>query len=565
MKNVPDPVDEVNQNLCHDPDQWNSFTTPADLLNSSRAKFIEGGLDDAKQAYWVTRQVNALQWLLKKAANKPKLEGVTADEKKADRLIAKAELKWVSSREWIELKGLVNRPHSAIYLLSEGLTTTKMTRGMSIDTLQNRHLWASMNGSKPDATHLGAVALPSRIRIRSLPIARILHEICDGKLPYNKSQGLVILHPFKMLVYLENDIRNRLEELRKACHDHNLQMGPTVCGSDQLPIRNDNTRSVFSSDDFFKLEINWQSLTLEDKEEAARDFGCLVEFIDQYLIPLRAALRTAAEVYFAELWYLFTPGSLIYIKNRKTPQKVWKVIGGTGGRKDIDLAFRTEEELQSRLSWKNHCSPFSLECYYIDWNGACYYRVQKTFVIEEYSDIQLIDSLPFLPLHRAEEQGLVNRDELLERASQFVQCTKPTYGYYLGRSMSLAPDGHKLRQSNQNTSGMGSVMTLSEHVESQVMVDFERGFQHNPDWAIESSEPLSLTTSMAELLKDNIDPVIDDDRAWDIRIAEPILASSDLSQKREEQGATLSAEDKLILPARVVAFVFRTRRWGMIV
>lgn len=161
-----------------------------------------------------------------------------------------------------------------------------------------------------------------------------------------------------------------------------------------------------------------------------------------------------------------------------------------------------------------------------------------------------------------EQRGLINRKELLERADQFIECTKPTYRYYSGRSVNVAPNGHKLRQSDPFANNLGTVMTFSEHVESRVMVDFERGLQTIPDWAPDVGESSLSTSPEEELAGDYEDPIVEDDRVWDVRIAERILGSHNSSRAWEKHGADLSEDDKLLLPARVIAFAFRNRRWG---
>lgn len=359
---------------------------------------------------------------------------------------------------------------------------------------------------------------------------RILSGLCDDKLNYDRDEGLIIFRPFKIFEHLEPNIRNKLNELESGRNAY----GPRLPNPELDQAANGNsqaTGSQFNLDTIFRSDTDWLSLTTDEKKEAIRDLRCLVSFIDQYLVPFRKTLRTSSEVYFTQLWHLFMPGSPIYVKDKAIPQKVWRVIQGTGGRRNmLESSFSSSnQQLKLGSSFQKKCNPFVLDCYYIDWNGNRYIRIHKQFAIEEFSDLQAIASLPILPFRTAAQQGLINRNELLVRADQFIECIKPTYCYYSGRSMSLAPDGHRLRQPDPYSSDMGTVMTLSEYVESPVMVDFERGLQSIPDWAPDVQESSLSTTPREELSGDANHQFVEDDRVWDVRIAEGGLGLKDHS------------------------------------
>lgn len=505
-----------------------------------------------------------MQWLLSEAASKPEPEPELDDgTQDADvRAVATSELKVVTWTEWRISQGPVTESHSAIYLLSEEPPVRPTGLGIRSIHKMTKARQGTQN-LEQEMKLRGGLTLPPRILIRSLPIMRILLGLCDDKLNFSRNEGLIILRPFKIFEFLEQDIRARLDELHQARYDQGPQaklltseLANQVSNGDAKAA---HTKSSFDIDTVFGSGTDWTSLNHDEKEEAARDFECLVSFIDQYIVPMKETLRTATEVYFTQLWHLFSPGSLIYVKDKATPQKVWRVIQGTGGRRNMIEVQSLDQPLKLGAFSKNRCNPFVLDCYYIDWNGNRYIRIHKRFVIEEFSDLQPIASLPVLPFHMAEQQGLINREELMERAAQFVECTKPSYRYYSGRSMNSAPGGSRLWQVDND---MGRVLTVSEYVESQVMVDFERGLQTIPDWAPDAKESTMSATPDEEVSGDANHQFTEDDRVWDVRIAERVLDLQDYSSGWEKQDPNLSDDEKLLLPARVIAFVFRTRRWG---
>lgn len=528
-----------------------SLTEP---LKAKREFYNDSNFYEDNNA-WISKTVRVMQWLLWHAegSRKPKIAAGDKNGEKGERQIAITDFKPVTWKEWLDSKGPVTETHFAIYLLSEE-PPARFTRASLYTQTKSPTQSVERDTKWPAGQNI-----PSRIRIRSLPVIRILHGLCNRKLNHDIHYGLVILRPFKIFEYLEQEIRDKLEELRQARYDYGPQaksLAPETSNGDSKA-----TASTFNLETIFKHDTDWTSLTFDEKDEAARDFELLVSFIDQYLVPLRKSLRSASEVSFADLWHLFSPGSLIYVKDKTVPQKVWRVIQGTGGRRNM-AEPSPSDRLKLGAPLGNRCNPFVLDCYYIDWNGNQYIRIHKRFDIEDFSDLQAITSLPILPYNMAQQERLINRDELLERAAQFIECTKSSYRYYSGRSMNVAPDGHKLRQPDPYGSITGTVMTLSEHVESPVMIDFERGLQSIPDWAPDFSELSMSATPREELAGDSNDTYSEDDRVWDVRIAERVLGLKNNSLGWEKQGSYLSDDDKLLLPARVIAFVFRTRRWG---
>jgi hypothetical protein len=82
------------------------------------------------------------------------------------------------------------------------------------------------------------------------------------------------------------------------------------------------------------LGSNWDVLDTSEIQEALEDFRCLARFVNETLQPVRTYLQTEpTSVNFNDLWHLFITGSLVYVKDKSTPQKVWRVIQATGGRR----------------------------------------------------------------------------------------------------------------------------------------------------------------------------------------------------------------------------------------
>lgn len=486
------------------------------------------------------------------------------------------EIKRLTWFEWSRYDTSHMKEHHAVHILCEEPIGTGW-RGDELDT--SREPEGIVNLSRHSN---GIKTLPSRLRLCSLPAKRILATMAGNGLgPTRRSTTgetapPTILRPFKVLVYLEDKIRRRQSDLEQHCKE------PT--GRPMNPVHPEQTIKATSVDEkepaqtthsdifmrirdnsIFSASFDWTQLTLEERQEAAQDFGLLVSFMDEYIFPLRKALQGVQvdDVYFHELWHLFSTGSIVYVKDVTVPQKLWRVMQGTGGRRPIGRRMENVGPRRLGVSLgQTKCDPFNLDCFYIDFDGSEFVRVRKTFRFEEFNGLQSIRSLPIIPLHIAEHQGLIDRSILMDRAASFISHTKVSYCYYSGRSLSREPGGNVLRRPDSGT--MGSMAVLPDAIESAVVVDFQRCLHLIPDW-----NPRVFIYRLSKTPEDEVLPppggpeLVDDDRVWDLCLAERVLEHTDKGQSLERYGRTPpTGDDLLLLPDRVFVFVLRTRRWG---
>ncbi|EQB47229.1 hypothetical protein CGLO_13652 [Colletotrichum gloeosporioides Cg-14] len=456
----------------------------------------------------------------------------------------------------------------------------------------------------------GIQHLPPQIRIYSLAVRRILTRLTDGKLGNNGVGGYTtIFRPYKVLVYHEQAIREQLELLRSLC-----LAGDQIAGEDCLSPQHDTVEVEVSDDtekdvepqdglkdqfdthgqdnqsdagsnslstatgkseqrtrsglneDLLFTQANWHRHSHEELLEAQADWNVLVGFMDKYIFLLREALRDRDDmrVRFFELWHLFVPGDMVYVKDPNASQKLWRVVQGSGGAPSP--VFLPSSKNGTHLDYlklggtagTSKLSPFTLDCYYVDFDGTHFVRVLKRFQIEDFKDLASIKSLPILPLSVAEREGMVDTERVRRRGSTFISYTQPTYCYYRGRSLGHEPEGGVLRRPERGNFSSGAM--LSEIIESPVVIDFERCLQTIPDWK-PCRTPRELSVPFKEAAVPN--PLYDDDRGWDLRMAEDVLNYTDHSQTLEWNSRSPPTGDEvLLLPDRVFAYILRTRRWA---
>ncbi|KAF6816386.1 AAA family ATPase [Colletotrichum sojae] len=509
-----------------------------------------------------------------------------------DRLRGIPEMKLSTWKEWDKFPISIPEkdPKYAIDILVEDPPLTGLSRLGPDEENPSASIRLSV---RPD----GIPTLPSQISIFSLPIRRIIFDIADGRLRSDSINGFMnIYRPFKILVYLEDKIRQRAAELHKlfaestatptrqppaekdrdteghSISDGNVPDKTDAATEDDVESTHSQEQSEYDNrDERIFTHGYWNQLTREELQEAAEDFEVLVSFMDKYIFPLRRALRENddVKVSFRELWHLYTPGTIVYVKDSSVPQKLWRVIQVIGGtvrlRLDAPPPPRGVHVVNSSnylklggATGENRTPAFTLDCYYVDFNGTNYVRVLKSFAIDEFQGFVHVQGLPILPLHVATSEGLVDINAMQERGTEFISYTQQSYCYFRGRSVSYEPNGQVLRRPEGGT--VGSVAVLSESIESPVVVDFERCFNTLPDW-----KPCRVSKELTVLYPDARlpPPPYDDDRVWDLRMAEQVLNYTDQTQSIEIYGRHPPSEDDvLLLPNRVFAYVLRTRRWG---
>lgn len=307
-----------------------------------------------------------------------------------------------------------------------------------------------------------------------------------------------------------------------------------------------------------------------DSEEAMNDMRCLIRFMDEFIKPVRGPLQLPSQrnVRFSELWHLFQPGQLIYINNRDVPQKVWRVLQTTGGRRYLRPPYPDEmiNGLPPKRSRNNGYSEFILDCYSLDYDGSRFAPSFNCFTISKFDDARLIDSLPVYPISIAQKEHILDREAFMGRGQQFVECTKICHRYYSGRSLVRNGNGTRLPFRSDSDDDRAQ-MLISETIEGEVMIDFDRAFQRNPDWLPSFHELKSSVMDPRECEEDETDPFeekVEQDDVWDRRRRDEFINGDELKLFPWPRGIEPSGDDLLLLPDRVFGFVLRSRKWGKV-
>jgi hypothetical protein len=511
------------------------------------------------------------------------------------RVVAKPEIKRMSWDEWVAEGFAVTQGHresySAIDVLMEEPTSRRGYQPSSISA-RSKAGEAAETSTRQNSNDREEGPLPIRIRVNSFPARRILNSLCDVDYFHFRSSPPIIMRPFKVLAIHSNEINTKLADIeriytervdkpatsRKAADgplkdakdhakDGTSHENEAHCqGNDTVNIEDAVESDMTKADDRPPTQEpflhgmdsfeghNWDVLTLSEVKEALDDFRCLAQFVNETLQPVRTYLQDEPTlVNFNDIWHLFTTGSLVYVKDKSTPQKIWRVVQATGGRR-----YMKEPDPEIR-EWDTKYSPFVLDCYYLDFDGTDFVRVYRQFTIEMFEDFMPTAALQIMPLAVAERllSGF-NRADFRRQGEQFLTYLTPQYRYYQGTTLTRSPQGDPLFRETEDGR---SHRLFTEKVESQVVIDFERGIQANPEWGPHEREHDLGKADPAEY--DDVDEVTEKDSVWDVRVSDEFLRKEEIKRQRWNKSDALpEGDDLLLLPGRMVGYVLRTRSWG---
>ncbi|EGO60160.1 hypothetical protein NEUTE1DRAFT_143634 [Neurospora tetrasperma FGSC 2508] len=393
--------------------------------------------------------------------------------------------------------------------------------------------------------------LPDRIRIRSISLSIFLnYNIHDTALNWSSSKRtpFIIPRPFKFLVENDSDIREGLADLKQV----QAERFPTKSENDYYQAWN----AAMPVDELNPNVVDPHQLSEVQLTALIEDLGALVWLMDFYITPSLAIIPHADQVHFSDLWFCFPARSLIYVRDKEIPQKIWKVIQRTGGKRGSTYEPTTLSS--GRRSDSPHSvDTFVIDCFHFDHDDNRYVQTYHRIQIDPFEGRLPIMSLPVVPIHVAEREQLVDRSALVERGKLFVKCTRPSHMQYTGRNQVLRPNGAKLHEKDADVPD--NATRYAEWIESEVMVDFERALQEMPGW-----RPGLDELDLYKAPTGEIDFGIDIDTVWDTKLSEQVIHEDWAKCQRWDKERTDPTEDGdlLLLPARVFAFVFRTRKWA---
>ena len=401
--------------------------------------------------------------------------------------------------------------------------------------------------AKPDAKQKQPL-VAERIRIHSKSILKIL-EIISGETLSESGDPIVMIRPYKFLIYHEEQIRFKFAELKeKFSGDSSTASGISATE----PAATDPKAEQENSEK--------EDSALTTSLVAYEQLGCLVEFMDTEIQPKIWSLSRdagdarAQAVSFTDVWYLFKPGDEVIDQSNR---QVYRVVGMTSVSHKVVSPWRNYYD---KSEAKSDETPVTLHCVYIDFDGKRLGPASRLFEIARFDGERAVRSLEVYPLWYAEDSHVL-RDELVARGRMFLDVAGIKHMHYNGLTLDVR-----------------------DEIDSQVVVDFEEAFvaRGNGEWRPVVEEligqsklpKIKNTECNAECCRAELiykDDGVEEKRCQDY-IASLIPENRNhlpsvaiyprlLKGTRSPDNA-LTDDELVIMTYRVFGFVLRSRKWG---
>jgi hypothetical protein len=423
----------------------------------------------------------------------------------------------------------------------------------------------------------GQAPLPERIRINSMPIIKILEKIHDDDIS-RQAAPVVIIRPFKALIYYEAKIRDWYKELVEKYHVKTVGTEKSLSGADgagaTVPEVADGKPSAKEDSDGEALdseEVDESVSKPEDQEgsidvslvssdnsdttsEAAlQQLQCLIDFMDTELDAKLKYLRSAncKRVTFSDIWLLFKPGDFVVGQNERQAYQVI-IVTSTGHR--ATSPYRSYLDTTKSQFGE---TAIRILCVHVDFDGKALGPVAKVFKIRRFEGERTATSLEIYPFTFARDPNL--QQKLIERGKIFLEVAAIKHMHYAGLTLETR-----------------------DEVDSQVVVDFEEAFTKHRGWKPRVDQMISMRNDYKieschegccnndrihddayvekkrnDEFKDSLFPP-----AWTLsKMPSVAIFPRPLKECQVEENK-ISEVEFLIMSYRVFGFLLRSRRWG---
>ncbi|UKZ52461.1 hypothetical protein TrVGV298_006238 [Trichoderma virens] len=444
-----------------------------------------------------------------------------------------------------------------------------------------------------------------RVRINSRAVMMYLGRQSPAGKKWN-GRPHVFRRPFRYLIHFHDQMKEALAELEESASNADVK---PVNGQ---PAQEPNLEKGKEKSEADTLGID----TLFNDADTITEMKLYVKFIDEQVMPEYQRFQdqdmstAPTKIRWDLLWYLFKPGDLVYVPNLNSGVRARIPMGWDGVFQRLQAEFgdgtmestsapsnhNTRGSHTDQMVWRIYRAPFkqsiidgctcetcmkmestwSISCYHIDYDGQNYRAVGRTIEIPSFEGEREITQLPCYPMRYVQQ-----KDEIMERGrqygSKFIQHIDPAkrYSFYRGWTLIKTPLGQSVEDKN------GRVMTSPEHIESEILVDFEEAFNTDPSWkpeilavdpstyrvviSVDNESPLqewhdSKRTNLKDAWEDK---VITEDGVDILQMNKFIETDLLLRKKKDNENeiGELEGDNLALLPRRLFAYALWERKF----
>ena len=281
----------------------------------------------------------------------------------------------------------------------------------------------------------------------------------------------MFLQPYKLIVALDAKIRQRLEDLESKWANY-----PETSSKAALDKSDSGSTAAWTSREAFvdgKREHPPKDPT--NSLDALQDLRCLVEFIDNDIMPVSRMYRSGPDFYkqiaFRNMWYLFKPGDDVDITvgrgSEPDIQSIWRVLHVSEGCPHLSENSKKMELI----------NPFKLLSFKIGYNGNSFGPITHFFEIPAFEGRKYITSLDIILMRMVEDPKVV-KDQWQNLGLKFKTFTVPQHQIYLGSTLSHHTNGERCIN-----------VQRTENVNGSVIIDIKAAVRDDEQWAPEIGDP----------------------------------------------------------------------------
>lgn len=314
-----------------------------------------------------------------------------------------------------------------------------------------------------------------RVRINSKLVVDVLRQVSGD----NLDEGpLSFARPFRYILHFHTKMEQVLRRMESGDFS-----GIPISG-----LTGDEQESPAAENDSLKPDAAGMTT---HRSQALAELKCYVNFVHERLLPdydkyLDPQLPLEQKVRYEDLWYLFRVGGLIHLP--KTDEagentnyhEIWRVY-----RIHLPTGDPSGPGCPCSTCKENRTS-FYIRCYYIDFDGTSYGGVRRKLIVKPFKGLKSVMDLPFFPIQYSRDHQKALEDSQ-EHGSKFTRLIKDRYGFYSGWTLTKDPQGADVVDSK------GRDLKSPEHIESDVLVDFQEAFNFYPPWKPSFDDQLILT------------------------------------------------------------------------
>ncbi|KAH8884334.1 hypothetical protein GQ53DRAFT_607518, partial [Thozetella sp. PMI_491] len=422
-----------------------------------------------------------------------------------------------------------------------------------------------------------------RVRIRSPALLRIFGKV-QGETW--SSQARVYHRPFCAIIHYLPAMKRVLDELEERWGSQ----PETVAGSPEESNTGDDGTMHGTATAVGKQEDGG---AVDDSPAALADLRCFVKFVETEIIPGSQRFTNLdhssdAKVRFSDLCYLFKPGEIIYkpvegdvpgFRDARMGQRAWRIyyvdsynriLTPTSAHRKYAINDREESD-----------ESFAIMSYCIEYTGDEFCVVTNTFKIPPFDGSKPVSALPVFPIRFVADYARFMETAVRsgESVLRFIETKHATYNAW---SVMRTPKGGFL------VNPEGVMVKHPEHINSEVMVDFEEAFQACPTWqpkrvilkpdvidhgavTDEFMVRWQSDPDRAKVLKETSEIMLSRTgvHSWERNkfvSEDPFLAAVCENHQRGELTTKefLRREDMALIACRVFAYVFRERKFAQL-